>query len=103
MECVVLKRLCLSGPRPKTLPDFDVEMKPSWLILKGRIRPARIYGFRPGESSYRRNDIFLRSSADNRPLQCLAVIPGHPLRRLARQFLRMPLQFAQIVERVGTA
>ena len=47
MECVVLKRLCLSGPRPKTLSDFDVEMKPSWLILKGRIRPARIHGFRP--------------------------------------------------------
>jgi hypothetical protein len=37
------------------------------------------------------------------PLQRLAVIPGHPCRRLARQFLRMPLQFAEIVERVGTA
>ena len=37
------------------------------------------------------------------PRQRLAVVPGHPLRGVGRQFLGVALQLGQIVERVGAA
>jgi hypothetical protein len=33
----------------------------------------------------------------------LAVVSGHPFRRFGRQFLSVPLQLGQVVERIGAA
>ena len=39
----------------------------------------------------------------SRSLESLAVVPRHPRRRVGRQFPGVPLQFGQVVERVGAA
>ena len=42
-----------------------------------------------------------RISSYARRLQRLAVIPGHPLRGVGRQFPRMALQLRKVIKRVG--
>ena len=46
--------------------------------------------------------IILRGCRCGEPRQRLAVVPGHPVRRLLFQFLGMPLQLSQIIERIDT-
>ncbi len=58
------------------------------------------FGASPGHGR-RRSFSAMRHSSYFNPRQCLAIIPGHPLRGVGRQFLSMPLEFGQVVERVG--
>ena len=46
--------------------------------------------------------IILRGCGCSEPSQRLAVVPGHPVRRLLFQFLGVPLQLSQIIERIGS-
>ena len=45
--------------------------------------------------------IVLRRCRCGEPLQPFAVVPGHPLRGVSLQLLGVPLQLAEIVERIG--
>src|ERR1039457_3630538 len=46
--------------------------------------------------------IILCGGGRSKPRQCLAVIPGHPLRWITLQLLGVPLQLGQIIERIGS-
>ncbi len=46
--------------------------------------------------------MILRGGRSCQPCQCLAVIPGHPLRWITLQLLGVPLQLGQIIERIGS-
>src|ERR1039457_2351256 len=53
-------------------------------------------------SGYFRVTFLLRGGPNGKPRQGFAVVPGHPLRRVLPQLLRVPLQLGQIVERIDT-
>ncbi len=54
---------------------------------------ANVYPFRPCRIQH----TLRRIQEGAGPLQGLAIVPGHPLRRRSLQFLGVPLQLVQIV------
>ena len=65
-------------------------------------KPMQIRFVRDPFSGYFRVTFLLRGCRRGKPRQGFAVVPGHPLRRVLPQLLRVPLQLGQIVERIDT-
>src|ERR1017187_9683052 len=65
-------------------------------------KPMQIRFVRDPFSGYFRVTFLLRGCRRGKPRQGFAVVPGHSLRRVLPQLLRVPLQLGQIVERIDT-
>ena len=58
---------------------------------------AAVDPFRPGRDHH-----ILRSHGDGQACQRIAIIPGHPIRRVLLECLGVPQQLGEIVERIDS-